>query len=163
MLEFTGGDILQADAEALVNPVNCVGVMGRGLAAVFKEAFPGNFDAYAGACRRGEVVPGRLLVFEREPLAHPRYIVNFPTKRHWRDKSRLEDIEAGLAALKLDVVARGLRSIAVPALGAGLGGLKWATLRPRIVSALGGLNGVRVLVFEPLEAPPSAATGCARS
>jgi len=159
MIEFTSGDILRADVEVLVNPVNCVGVMGRGLALAFKEAFPDNFDAYVHACARGEVVPGRMFVFERVPLAGPRSIVNFPTKRHWRDKSRLEDIEAGLAALKQEVVARAMRSIAVPALGAGLGGLDWPTVRLRIEAILGGLADVRVLVFEPLEGRPSTIGG----
>ena len=99
MIEFKKGDIFAEDAEALVNTVNCVGVMGRGVALQFKKAFPENFDAYARACDRKEVRPGRMFVFETGELANPRYIINFPTKRHWRRKSRIEDIDAGLKAL----------------------------------------------------------------
>ena len=125
MITYKSGDLLSEDAEALVNPVNCVGVMGRGVALQFKRAWPENFDVYAAACRRHEVQPGRMFVFENGGKAGPRYIVNFPTKRHWRDKSMIEDIEAGLSALVVEVRRRGIRSIAIPALGAGLGGLDW--------------------------------------
>ena len=93
MIESKTGDILQADAEALVNPVNCVGIMGRGLALQFKQAFPENFKAYEAACARDEVKPGRMFVFETGFLVNPKYVINFATKRHWRDKSRIEDIE----------------------------------------------------------------------
>ena len=96
MIEFKTGDILAEDAEALVNTVNCVGFMGRGIALQFKNVWPENFKAYAAACRRQEVQPGRMFVFETGRLTNPRYIINFPTKRHWRGKSRMEDIEAGL-------------------------------------------------------------------
>src|SRR2546428_11761865 len=99
MIERRTGDILTADAEALVNTVNCVGVMGRGVALQFKNAFPANFKAYKSACDRGEVEPGRMLVFDLGQLNSPRYIINFPTKRHWKGKSRVEDIAKGLAAL----------------------------------------------------------------
>src|SRR5690242_6830780 len=125
MIEFKKGDLLSEDVEALVNSVNCVGIMGRGIALQFKNAFPDNFRAYAAACRRGEVQPGRMFVFETGRLLNPRYIINFPTKRDWRGKSRLEDIETGLAALAEEIRARGIRSIAVPPLGSGLGGLDW--------------------------------------
>ena len=103
MVELTQGDLLKADAEALVNTVNCVGIMGRGIALQFKNAFPANFKAYAVACRRGEVQPGRMFVFETGTFTNPRYIINFPTKRHWRGKSRLEDIETGLTALAREI------------------------------------------------------------
>lgn len=99
MIRFTKGDILTCQAEALVNPINCVGVMGRGLALQFKRAFPANFTAYAAECRCGEVQPGRMFVFETGALTGPWYIINFPTKRHWRDQSRIEDIRDGLTAL----------------------------------------------------------------
>ena len=122
-IDFRTGDILQADAEALVNAVNCVGIMGRGIALQFKNAFPENFKAYEAACAREEVQPGRMFVCETSCLANPKYIVNFPTKRHWRGKSRIEDIEAGLKALVGEIRTRGIRSIAVPALGSGLGGV----------------------------------------
>lgn len=147
-IELRKGNILAADAEALVNAVNCVGVMGRGLALQCRKAFPGNFAAYAEACRRGEVLPGRMFVFETGQFLPPRLIVNFPTKRHWRDESLLEDIDNGLRALAEEIRDRGIRSIAVPALGCGLGGLDWADVRPRIEEALRGLPGLRVALFE---------------
>jgi O-acetyl-ADP-ribose deacetylase (regulator of RNase III) len=153
MIELKTGDILSEDAEALVNTVNCVGFMGRGIALEFKKAWPENFKAYAAACRRREVQPGRMFVFETGRLTNPRYIINFPTKRHWRGKSRIEDIEAGLAALVEEIRRLGIRSIAVPPLGAGLGGLDWAEVRQRIQRGLGDLAGVRVVVFEPVAGP----------
>ena len=122
MIEYKTGDVLTEDAEALVNTVNCVGVMGRGIALQFKKAFPENFRAYAAACERNEVQPGRMFVFETGHVTNPRYIINFPTKRHWRGKSRIEDIEAGLAALVAEVRSRSIGSIVVPPLGSGLGG-----------------------------------------
>ncbi|TVR55951.1 MAG: Appr-1-p processing protein [Spirochaetaceae bacterium] len=149
MIEYTSGNILNCEAEALVNTVNCVGVMGRGIALQFKETFPGNFKAYAAACKRQEVQPGRLFVFDTGELTPPRYIINFPTKRHWRGKSGIGDIESGLAALVDTIRERGIRSIAVPPLGSGLGGLDWARVRPRIEAALSELDDVRVIVFEP--------------
>jgi O-acetyl-ADP-ribose deacetylase (regulator of RNase III) len=149
MFEFKTGDVLAEDAEALVNTVNCVGIMGRGIALQFKNAFPENFKAYAKACRRDEVRPGRMFVFETNQLTNPRYIINFPTKRHWRGKSRMEDVEAGLEALAEEIRARNIRSIAIPPLGSGLGGLKWDQVRPRVEEILGGLTNVRIVIFEP--------------
>jgi O-acetyl-ADP-ribose deacetylase (regulator of RNase III) len=153
MIEFIRGDILRADAEALVNTVNCVGVMGRGIALQVKNAFPENFRAYEAACRREEVEPGRMFVYETGQFTNPRYIINFPTKRHWRGRSRIEDIEAGLRALVAEVKRLGIRSIAVPPLGCGLGGLEWDEVRPRIEAALSELPEVRALVYEPAGAP----------
>jgi O-acetyl-ADP-ribose deacetylase (regulator of RNase III) len=149
MIRYTQGDILKAEAQALVNTVNCVGVMGRGIALQFKQAFPANFKAYAAACQRGEVQPGRVFVFDTGQLTMPRYIINFPTKRHWRGKSRIEDIEGGLAALVEEVRSRNIRSIAIPPLGSGLGGLDWADVRPHIERALAALPEVEAIVFEP--------------
>ena len=153
MIRYTKGNILEAEAEALVNTVNCVGIMGRGIALQFKESFPENFKAYAAACARGAVEPGRMFMFDTGELTLPRYIINFPTKRHWRGKSRVEDIESGLVALVGEIRLRGIRSIAIPPLGSGLGGLDWADVRPRIEAALGYLTGVRVLVYEPQGVP----------
>lgn len=153
MIEFKSGDILADDAEALVNTVNCVGVMGRGIALQFKNAFPKNFKVYAAACKREEVRPGRMLVFETGQMTPPRYIINFPTKRHWRGKSRMEDIEAGLVALVEVIRERDIRSIAIPPLGSGLGGLDWPEVRSRIEAALNRLESVRVTVYEPKGAP----------
>ncbi len=152
MIRFTTGDILAEDTEALVNTVNCVGVMGRGIALQFKKAYPENFLAYAEACKRGEVEPGRLFVFETGALANPRYIINFPTKRHWRGNSRIEDIDAGLASLVEVIRERDIRSVAIPSLGSGLGGLDWSGVRPRIERALSGFNHLEAVVFEPREA-----------
>lgn len=149
MLEFTTGDILRADVEALVNTVNCVGIMGRGIALQFKNAFPENFKAYAAACARDEVQPGKMFVVETHSFTNPRYIINFPTKRHWRGKSRLEDIEAGLRDLVSEIENRRIRSIAIPPLGSGLGGLEWSVVRSRIERTLSQVPDVRVLVYEP--------------
>jgi O-acetyl-ADP-ribose deacetylase (regulator of RNase III) len=149
MIEFKKGDIFRADVEALVNTVNCVGIMGRGIARHFKKDFPENFKAYEVACARDEVQPGKMFVFETRTLTNPKFIVNFPTKRHWRSKSRMEDIDWGLKALVQEIRTRGIRSIAIPPLGSGLGGLNWADVRPRIIEALHGFNDLLVIVFEP--------------
>jgi O-acetyl-ADP-ribose deacetylase (regulator of RNase III) len=143
------GDILKAKAEALVNTVNCVGIMGRGIALQFKQAFPENFKAYAEACKRNEVQPGKMFVYETGDLFIPRYLINFPTKRHWRGKSRIEDIEAGLADLTTLIHDRKISSIALPPLGSGLGGLDWKDVRPLIERAFEALPDVDVIVFEP--------------
>lgn len=153
MIEYTTGNILAAEADALVNTVNCVGFMGRGIALQFKKVYPENFKAYAAACRKDEVQPGRMFVYETGQLTSPRYIINFPTKRHWRGKSRIEDIESGLDALVAEIRARSISSIAIPPLGAGLGGLDWAEVRPRIEHAMQALPDVRIFVFEPLDTP----------
>ena len=149
MIEYHTGDILQADVEALVNTVNCVGIMGRGIALQFKNRFPSNFEAYKAACERQEVRPGEMFVFETGELINPRLIINFPTKRHWRGKSRIEDIDSGLEALVKEIHARGIRSVAVPPLGSGLGGLSWSLVRRHIEDALSGTDEARVMVFEP--------------
>jgi O-acetyl-ADP-ribose deacetylase (regulator of RNase III) len=149
MIDFKTGDILKTQAEALVNTVNCVGIMGRGVALQFKDAFPANFKAYEAACAGDYVRPGKMFVFETGFVSDPKYIINFPTKRHWRGKSRLEDIDAGLRDLVEVIRARGIRSIAIPPLGSGLGGLNWADVRTRIEASLGSLPNVHVTVFEP--------------
>ena len=153
MIEYKCGDILREDAEALINTVNCVGIMGRGIALQFKNAFPENFKAYAAACNNEEVQPGRMFVFETGQLTNPRYIINFPTKRHWRGKSRLIDIEDGLKALVDTILRYNIHSIAIPPLGSGLGGLDWSEVRPRIEAALQPLTGVQVIIYEPNGAP----------
>ena len=114
MIEYKTGDILTEDAEALVNTVNCVGIMGRGVALQVKHAYPDNFKAYEVACKRGDVEPGRMFTFETGWLTNPRLIINFPTKRHWRARSRMEDIDAGLEALAEEIRARHVHSIAIP-------------------------------------------------
>jgi O-acetyl-ADP-ribose deacetylase (regulator of RNase III) len=149
MIEYKTGDILRADVEALVNTVNCVGIMGRGIALQFKETFPANFKAYEAACERHDVQPGKMFVFETGWLTNPKYIINFPSKRHWRGKSRMEDIESGLKALREEIQKRRIRSIAIPPLGSGLGGLDWHEVRPRIEAMVADLDDVGVIVFEP--------------
>lgn len=153
MFQESTGNLLQADAEALVNTVNTVGFMGKGVALQFKQAYPDNFHAYERACKAGEVKPGRMFVFETSRYLNPKFIINFPTKRHWRGKSRLEDIKIGLKALVEEIQVRGIKSIAVPPLGCGNGGLDWAVVRPLIVSALTPLSDVRILVYAPAGAP----------
>ncbi len=153
MIELTSGDILKDEAEAIVNTVNCVGVMGRGIALQFKNAWPENCKAYEAACAREEVRPGQMFIFETGQLTTPRYIVNFPTKRHWRGNSRIEDIESGLVALALEIRTRGIHSIAIPPLGSGLGGLNWEYVRPLIEKYLSPLADVTVRIYEPKGAP----------
>jgi O-acetyl-ADP-ribose deacetylase (regulator of RNase III) len=148
MIEYTRGDIFRADAEALVNAVNCVGVMGRGIALQFKNAYPENFKAYKAACDRCEVRAGQMFVFTTG-AKNPRHIINFPTKRHWRDSSRLEDIQSGLTDLVHVIRRLDVRSIAVPALGCGLGGLEWSAVRSEMEVTLGTLSEATVCVYEP--------------
>jgi len=157
MITLAKGNLIEADAEALVNSVNCEGYMGKGIALQFKKAFPENFKAYARACRAGEVQAGRMFVFSTGSMINPRYIINFPTKRKWRAKSRIEDIEAGLKTMVEEIHDRGITTIAVPPLGCGLGGLNWHEVKPRIERAFARLPQVRVLLFEPAGAPAAKA------
>jgi O-acetyl-ADP-ribose deacetylase (regulator of RNase III) len=153
MIHYTQGNLLDAEVEALVNTVNTVGIMGKGIALMFKEAFPENFRLYAAACKRGEVQIGRMFVTERPPLAGssrgPRWVINFPTKRHWRDRTRPEWVQAGLADLTRLLQEKAIRSVALPPLGCGNGGLEWSAVRPLIEQALAGFPSVEVLVYEP--------------
>jgi len=155
MITYKQGDLLECNAEAIVNTVNCVGVMGRGIALQFKKQYPENFKQYEAACKRGEVVPGQMFVYESYTLTNPRFIINFPTKRHWKGASRIEDIEKGLHDLIRVIQSHHIKSIAVPPLGCGLGGLEWSEVKPHIESAFSQLNDVEVIVFEPTGAPPA--------
>lgn len=157
MIELTRGNILEADAEALVNTVNCVGVMGKGIALQFKHAFPDNFDAYQRACRNHEVSLGQMFIVPTGRMVNPRYIINFPTKQHWKGKSQLSFIQAGLKSLIQEVRRLGIASIAVPPLGCGNGGLEWTQVVPMINEAFTGLPDVQVLLFEPQGAPATEA------
>jgi O-acetyl-ADP-ribose deacetylase (regulator of RNase III) len=150
---LTNGDLLRQEVDAIVNTVNTVGVMGKGIALQFKQKWPENFKAYAKACKRQEIQPGRMFIYDAGGLLKPRYIVNFPTKRHWRGKSRLEDIEAGLKDLVVQVKRLGIRSIALPPLGCGNGGLDWEDVRPRIERAFADLPQVEARLFAPSGAP----------
>ncbi|WP_446470174.1 type II toxin-antitoxin system antitoxin DNA ADP-ribosyl glycohydrolase DarG [Xenorhabdus stockiae] len=153
MIELTSGDILRADAEAIVNTINCVRVMGRGIALQFKNSWPNNFKAYVVACKKKEVQPGKMFIFETGQLTNPRFIINFPTKRHWRGASRIEDIDSGLKALVEDIKNYRIKSIAIPPLGAGLGGLDWEVVREKIEAAMSELPEVHVLIYQPKGAP----------
>jgi len=153
MLELTRGDILKADAEALVNTVNCVGVMGRGIALQFRKAFSENFKAYKSVCDKKQLHPGIMFVYDLNRFQNPRYVVNFPTKRHWKGKSKIEDIESGLESLVQEIRKRNIRSIAIPPLGCGLGGLSWNQVKPMIQKAFDALPDVHVFLYEPAGAP----------
>jgi O-acetyl-ADP-ribose deacetylase (regulator of RNase III) len=149
MITLTHGNLLDADVEAVVNTVNTVGIMGKGIALMFKEKFPENFRAYARACEANEVQIGRMFVTESRELFGPRWIINFPTKTHWRVNTKIEWVEEGLEDLVRVIRARNIRSIAIPPLGCGNGGLNWQDVRPLIESALGELDGVNAIVYEP--------------
>jgi O-acetyl-ADP-ribose deacetylase (regulator of RNase III) len=148
MLKFKKGDIFKEEVEAIVNPVNCVGVMGRGLALEFKKRFPENFKMYKESCLIGDVIPGRMLVTFGGCVKPYIFIINFPTKRHWKDLSCLEDISLGLDRLRLGLINNEVKSIAIPALGCGLGSLKWWVVKELISSKLNNLD-VNIVVFEP--------------
>lgn len=157
MIKLTNGNLLRADAQALVNTVNTEGVMGKGIALQFKNAYPGMFKAYADACKAGEVQLGQMQVFDLGGIGEgPRWIVNFPTKGHWRARSRLQDVAAGLADLVNTVQRLGIESIAVPPLGCGNGGLDWAVVQPLIEQAFAALPDVKVLLYPPSGAPVAA-------
>ncbi len=153
MIHKVKGDILKADVEALVNTVNTVGVMGRGIALQFKRAFPENFRAYRKACEGGEVETGSVFTFDSGSMINPRYIINFPTKKHWRNKSKMEYIEQGLESLADEIKRLNITSIAVPPLGCGLGGLNWSKVFKLILTALSNIEGLTVLVYEPAGVP----------
>ena len=147
MITITNGDILKANVEALVCPVNCVGVMGKGLALQFRREFPDNYEEYVYACETGGIVLGEVYVHSRATADLPHYIINFPTKGHWRNSSRLEDIETGLEALIAAVKRLDISSVAVPALGCGLGGLQRDAVFPLLYSAFHELPDVYALLF----------------
>lgn len=159
MIELKKGNLLLADADAIVNTVNTVGVMGKGIALQFSKAFPENFAAYERACKAGEVEVGRMFIQEHSSLekSHPRFIINFPTKKHWRQPSRLEYVQSGLNALADDLKRLGIQSVAVPPLGCGLGGLSWTEVLPLIESAASRTPEITWQVYEP-SGPPDAAT-----
>jgi O-acetyl-ADP-ribose deacetylase (regulator of RNase III) len=152
MVEYVTGNLLEADVDALVNTVNTKGVMGKGIALQFRRAFPENYEAYRAACDVGEVQLGRMFVVMTGHLGRPRLIINFPTKKHWKSRSRIADIEAGLVDLRRVLDEHDVESLALPPLGCGLGGLEWSDVRPRIEAALADAP-VHALVFEPAGAP----------
>ena len=149
MITLTQGNLLDADVEAVVNTVNTKGIMGKGIALMFKERFPANFEAYARACKNEEVRIGKMFVTESQELFGPKWIINFPTKTHWRVKTRLEWIEHGLRDLVRVVSEKKIRSLAVPPLGCGNGGLEWDDVRPLIYAALVRIEGLNAILYEP--------------
>jgi len=158
MIEITEGNLLAAPVEALVNTVNTVGVMGKGVALQFKQAYPQMFRPDQKACKVGELQLGKMHVVDLGGLAGgPRWIINFPTKAHWRASSRLVDIETGLQDLIAIVKRLQIRSIALPPLGCGHGGLDWSRVRPLIEPAFSPFPDVRVLLFAPGPAPTAEA------
>lgn len=153
MIKFATGNLLEAGVEALVNTVNTVGVMGKGIALQFRQAFPENYEIYRKACKQEQVQPGKMFVVPTGQMVNPRYVINFPTKRHWKGKSRMEDIEAGLDALIKVIKEKGISSIAIPPLGCGSGGLKWDDVRPRIEKVFKDMPEVQVFIYPPAGAP----------
>ena len=149
MIEVKSGDVFEDDCEALVNTVNCIGVMGRGVALQFKVRFPENFKAYKKACDQGLVSPGKMFVYDTQSMIGPRWIINFPTKRHWRGGSRIEDISAGLDDLKKVIIDNQIRTISIPPLGCGLGGLNWGMVRTLMEARLSDLRDVCIYLHAP--------------
>ncbi len=145
MIEYRKGNIFEADTEALVNPVNCVGVMGKGLALQFRKHFPENFKVYVLSCERGLISLGQMFVFRENDC----YVVNFPTKQHWRNKSYRVNIKIGLESLINVINQYDIQSVAVPALGCGLGGLQWTEVKPLIETALKPLD-IYIIIYEPV-------------
>lgn len=148
-MRFVQGNLLEAETDAVVNTVNTVGVMGKGIALMFKERFPKNYEAYVAACERGDVQIGKMFVTSNDELNGPRWIINFPTKKHWRQPTKLEWVEMGLDALKNVIIDKAIHSIAIPPLGCGNGGLDWNVVRPLIEAALSDLDDVDIIVYEP--------------
>jgi len=147
MIHFTRGDIFESDCEVFVNPVNCVGVMGSGLAAAFKARFPNNFEIYYWACKQHKVKVGAMHVVRAENRKNLRYLINFPTKLHWKDPSKIEYLLHGLTYLKDWIVREKIKSIALPKLGCGKGKLHWPLVKEIIEKILGDIPGVRIMVY----------------
>lgn len=147
MIELRQGNLFNSGAEAIVNPVNCVGVMGRGLALEFKERFPANFKAYQAACKSGRLRPGHLLVHSQ--TGDVKFIINFPTKDHWRGASKMSYIVDGLQALTEQLSAHQIASVAIPPIGCGLGGLAWPEVLEQIKKTFQPLAGLKVFVYKP--------------
>jgi O-acetyl-ADP-ribose deacetylase (regulator of RNase III) len=148
MIELKKGNLFNQSAEAIVNTVNCVGVMGKGIALQCKERYPEVYIEYRVACNKNLVRPGSMFVCETNSLLEPYYIINFPTKRHWRENSRLEDIESGLIDLRKILCERNIQSVAIPPLGCGNGGLAWDIVKPLIEKTTADLD-LKVYLFEP--------------
>jgi len=149
VIENVSGNIFDSNADAIVNAVNCVGVMGKGLALQFKKRFPNNFKIYKESCTNQNLRPGNVLIYDQGELGKPRFIINFPTKDHWKQPSEIGYIDSGLESLADATRKHNISSIAIPALGCGLGGLKWGDVRPRIVDALSPIMDLTVYIYDP--------------
>ena len=145
MIHFVNGNIFESKATALVNAVNTVGVMGKGIALEFKNRYPENCKIYKTTCDNGELKTGTVLAVKE---SDGKMIINFPTKAHWKDASKYEYIKDGLKAMKHKMEEQDLKSIAMPALGCGLGGLKWKIVKGLIENELSSTNA-DIYVYEP--------------
>lgn len=150
MITYKTGNILEANTDAIVNTVNTVGVMGKGIALQFKREYPENFKAYKVAVERGDVQTGKVFIYSHSLIEKPRYIINFPTKQHWRSPSKISWINEGLQDLRKRIPELGINSIAIPPLGCGQGGLNWSLVKPLIISAMKNLD-IDVVLYEPSE------------
>ena len=157
MITYQTGNILHDQADAIINTVNTVGVMGKGLALQFKKAFPDNFKVYKKACDEQSLVTGQVLSVSLNSMNAPFYIINFPTKVHWKGKSKFEYIEEGLKSLKAEVKRLELKSVAIPALGSGLGGLPWNEVERLIQESLAECPEVHWHIYPPQAAPKAEA------
>ena len=146
MVTYVKGDIFNSSAQVLTNAVNCVGVMGKGVALEFKKRYPSMFEDYKKRCELNQIKPGHLYLWENDKVQ----ILNFPTKRHWQDQSLLSDIEDGLKFLANNYIDLGIDSLAMPAIGCGLGGLDWNQVKPLIDKYLGYIPDLEVYVYESL-------------
>ncbi|NOQ14804.1 MAG: Appr-1-p processing protein [Methyloprofundus sp.] len=151
MIRYTQGNLLEAEVDALVNTVNTVGVMGKGIALMFKEAFPDNFKRYAASCKSGELATGKMFVTERQDLFGSKWIINFPTKQHWRNPTKPEWVLEGLRDLHDVIIEHNIQSIAIPPLGCGNGGLDWKPVKQMIETVLADLDAVDIVIYEPTE------------
>lgn len=156
MIKLVKGNLFEANVDALVNTVNCVGAMGKGLALQFRKAYPENYHAYSKMCRDHKMQIGRMFVFHYNQIANPKYIINFPTKRHWKTHSRLVDIEKGLLDLITVINQYGIKSIAIPSLGSGLGGLNWDEVKSLITKKLSSLTDIDIFLYEPTGSPKAS-------
>lgn len=140
-----GSDLFDSAAQVVTNTVNCVGVMGKGVALQFKKRYPAMFEDYSARCAAKAVTPGVPYLWEDDRSI----ILNFPTKAHWKENSKLEYIERGLQWLASSYESLGIHTIAMPALGCGNGGLDWKDVRPLLERYLGSLSDLEVFAYEP--------------
>ena len=151
MITYTKGNLLDADVEVLVNAVNTVGIMGKGIALMFKQQFPKNMKEYVAACKAGQVQTGYMFATQTDAIIGAKWIVNFPTKKHWRNPSQMIWIEEGLQDLRRFIIENNIKSIAIPALGTGLGGLSWQDVNACIIESLQDLNQVNIIIYTPFD------------